>query len=158
MEELDDETLAELVRGYPVLYDKTHNEFHRKDVKENAWANVAEELGVGKSEAERAFDKLRDRFVRARRELAKEDQPGTLEWLHSHTPRRQSKTNMSVIDVDEESDHNKENGVETDFTREKDADIGDSTDALFHTPTPQKTPPAESNNNKSFKKCCENCY
>ena len=117
----------------------------------------------------KAFNKLRDRFVRARRELSKEDQSGTsakkikckkekvealqyLEWLYSQTPRRKSKTNMSVIDVDEESEHNKENGKETDFTREEDADIGGSTDALFHSPIPQKMPPAESNNNKSNKK------
>ena len=77
MEEIDDEILAETVGGYPVLYDKTHNEFHRKHVKENACAKVAEELGVEKSEAEKAFKKLRDRFVRARRELAKEDQSVT---------------------------------------------------------------------------------
>ena len=126
MEEIDDEILAETVRGYPVLYDKTLNEFHQKDVKEDAWAKVAEELGVEKCEAEKAFNKLRDRFIRARRELAKEDQLGSsakkikckkekvealqyLGWLDSHTPRRQSKTNMSVIDVDEESEHNKEN-------------------------------------------------
>ena len=29
----EDETLAELVRKYKVLYDKAHPEFHRKDTK-----------------------------------------------------------------------------------------------------------------------------
>ena len=37
-----DETLTELVRKYKVLYDKAHPECHRKDIKNNAWKEVAE--------------------------------------------------------------------------------------------------------------------
>ena len=33
------------VQEYTVLFDKELKEFHRKDVKKNAWKAVAEELG-----------------------------------------------------------------------------------------------------------------
>ena len=34
------------VQEYTVLFDKELKEFHRKDVKKNAWKAVAEELGL----------------------------------------------------------------------------------------------------------------
>ena len=46
MTTFEDETLAELVRKYKVLYDKAHPEFHRKDIKNNAWKEVVEALGT----------------------------------------------------------------------------------------------------------------
>ena len=46
MATFEDETLAELVRNYKVRYDKVHPEFHRKDIKNNAWKEVAEALGT----------------------------------------------------------------------------------------------------------------
>ena len=38
-------TMSISVQKYTVLFDKGHKEFHRKDVKKNAWKAVAEELG-----------------------------------------------------------------------------------------------------------------
>ena len=35
-----------LVQKYTVLFHKGHREFHLKDVKQNAWKAVAEELGL----------------------------------------------------------------------------------------------------------------
>ena len=46
MATFEDETLVELVRKCKVLYDKAHPEFHRKDIKNNAWKEVAEALGT----------------------------------------------------------------------------------------------------------------
>ena len=40
----DEETLAHVVQGFPVLYDKAHKEYHRKDVKANAWKAVAAKM------------------------------------------------------------------------------------------------------------------
>ena len=40
----EDENLPERVRSFPCLYDKTCKEHNEKDVIENAWLKVAEEL------------------------------------------------------------------------------------------------------------------
>ena len=43
---VNEEELSVVVQKYLVLYDKSNKEFHRKDVKKNAWKAVAEELGL----------------------------------------------------------------------------------------------------------------
>ena len=42
---INEEDLPFSVQKYTVLFDKGHKEFHRKDIKKNAWKAVAEELG-----------------------------------------------------------------------------------------------------------------
>ena len=42
---LNEEDLAENVKKFPVLYDISNDEFHRKDRK-NAWTKVAESIGI----------------------------------------------------------------------------------------------------------------
>lgn len=98
---INEEDLSVSVQKYTVLYDKGHKEFHRKDIKKNAWKAVAEELGfengknilsqsipyskyiyiiiiyiiyiiqVAGDEAEKAFTRLRDKYARAKK-LARE--------------------------------------------------------------------------------------
>ena len=41
-----EEELASIVQNYGVLYDKANKEFHRKEVKQNAWRAVAEQMGI----------------------------------------------------------------------------------------------------------------
>ena len=41
-----DEQISIIVEKYPVVYDKTHPEFHHKDVKKNAWNKIAKDLGM----------------------------------------------------------------------------------------------------------------
>lgn len=43
---INEEELAIIVEKYSVLYDKSHKEFHRKDVKRNAWDAVASDMGL----------------------------------------------------------------------------------------------------------------
>ena len=43
---LDLESLFVYIKEYPVLYDKKHKDFHRKDIKWNAWREVATKLNV----------------------------------------------------------------------------------------------------------------
>ena len=38
--------LAISVQKYPIIFDKSNKDFHRKYVKKNAWQAVAEELGL----------------------------------------------------------------------------------------------------------------
>ena len=41
---MDEEALAEAMRCYPVLYDKSMKEFKDQKMKENAWKKVAESV------------------------------------------------------------------------------------------------------------------
>ena len=42
---INEEDLSISVQKYTVLFDIGHKEFHRKDVKNNAWKAVVKELG-----------------------------------------------------------------------------------------------------------------
>ena len=60
-----EEALSNCVQQYKVLYDKNQKDFHRKDIKKNAWNAVAEELGLEDgAEAEKEFTKLREKYSR----------------------------------------------------------------------------------------------
>ena len=43
---MEEELAASIVQNYGVLYDKANKEFHLKDVKQNAWRAVAEQMGI----------------------------------------------------------------------------------------------------------------
>ena len=43
---LNEEELAENVKKFPVLYDKSNDEFHRKNIRKDAWAKVAEPVRI----------------------------------------------------------------------------------------------------------------
>ena len=43
---INEEELSIIVQKYSVLYDKSQREFHRKDVKKNAWDAVAKDMGL----------------------------------------------------------------------------------------------------------------
>ena len=44
------EELAEKVNQFPVLYDKSYSNFHRKDIKSNAWQKVTNDHEFGNGE------------------------------------------------------------------------------------------------------------
>ena len=43
---MEEEVLSNCLQQYKVLYGKSHKDFHRKDIKKNAWNAVAVELGL----------------------------------------------------------------------------------------------------------------
>ena len=43
---LNEEELAENVKKFPVLYDKSNDEFHRKNIRKDAWTKVAESVRI----------------------------------------------------------------------------------------------------------------
>ena len=49
-----DERLAELVRNYPLLYDKVCLDFRNKELKNKAWLNIAQSLGLKTGERNNA--------------------------------------------------------------------------------------------------------
>ena len=44
----DEEEFSIVFQKYPAVFDKSTKDCHRKDVKKNAWDDVAEELGLKK--------------------------------------------------------------------------------------------------------------
>ena len=104
---MEEEALSNCVQQNKVLYDKSHKDFQRKDIKKNAWNAVAEELELeGSAEAEKEFTKLREKYSRHKRDLKKKEVSGTssaavqkeglnyLSWLDKYTQARKSKTNI----------------------------------------------------------------
>ena len=43
---LNEKDLAENVKKFPVLYEKSNDEFHGKDIRKNARTKVAESIGI----------------------------------------------------------------------------------------------------------------
>ena len=43
---LNEKDLAEDVKKFPALYDKSNDEIHRKDIRKNAWTKVSESIGI----------------------------------------------------------------------------------------------------------------
>ena len=62
---LDEDKLAESVRNYPILYDKSHQAYRESDAVRNAWQDVAMALEFtsdGES-ARQYFDVLKKRYL-----------------------------------------------------------------------------------------------
>ena len=52
LSKVQEENLCELVRQYPVIFDKSHKGYKEKEVEENAWQEIASALdflSTGKS-------------------------------------------------------------------------------------------------------------
>ena len=109
---MEEEALSNCVQHYKVLFGKSRKDFHRKDIKKNAWNAVAGEVGLEDgAEAEKEFTKLREKYSRYKRDLKKKEVSVTssspvqkakkkreelnfLIWLDKYTQPRKSKTNI----------------------------------------------------------------
>ena len=54
-----DEKLAESVRKFPILYDKSYKDFKDSKKKERAWEDVAKEVGLPSGKSFSSFDQFR---------------------------------------------------------------------------------------------------
>ena len=43
---MEEEPLSNCVQQCKVLYEKSHKDLHRKDIKKNAWNTVVDEVGL----------------------------------------------------------------------------------------------------------------
>ena len=59
----DNERLSEVVRQFPCLYDKSKKEYKDKNVVENAWKNVAQNLDFIPDGKARFFSLYTDIFM-----------------------------------------------------------------------------------------------
>ncbi|XP_074634578.1 uncharacterized protein LOC141893102 isoform X3 [Acropora palmata] len=73
-----DEKIAEAVRRFPVLYDKSCKDFKDNNTKKNAWEDVAKIAGLSSGEEPKTyFTNLRTRYTRDRKKLKKVKVSGT---------------------------------------------------------------------------------
>ena len=71
---MEEEALSNCLEQYKILYEKSHKDFHRKDIKKNTWNAAAEEVGLEHSaEAEKEFTKLREKYSRYKQDLKKKE-------------------------------------------------------------------------------------
>ncbi|XP_050516481.1 uncharacterized protein LOC126891346 [Diabrotica virgifera virgifera] len=71
MENMDIELLIQFVRSKPYLYNKAHKIFKNVQIKENAWAKIAESLQSSPEICEKTWKSLKEKFVRERRKIKK---------------------------------------------------------------------------------------
>ena len=63
-----EEKLAETIRKFPVLYDKSQSLYEYKNIVNNAWKEVANECGVETpAQAKKQFDNLKKCLSKRRR-------------------------------------------------------------------------------------------
>ncbi|XP_046383401.1 uncharacterized protein LOC124171388 [Ischnura elegans] len=60
----NDELLIDLVKNYPVLYDRSRKEFRDTSLKDRVWASIGEVLKASGQDCSSRWGTLRDRFVR----------------------------------------------------------------------------------------------
>ena len=58
------ESLIDLVRQYPALWDKQNSKYKDSNYKDAKWREIAETLGVPKDDAIKKWKSLRDTYVR----------------------------------------------------------------------------------------------
>ena len=97
---IEEEALSNCVQQYKVLYDKSHKDFHRKDIMKNPWNAVAEEVGLeGGAEAEKEFIKWRKKQSRYKRDLKKKEVSGTSSAAVQKTKKKRERLNyLSWLD------------------------------------------------------------
>ena len=84
---MEEEALSNCLEQYKILYEKSHKDFHRKDIKKNTWNAAAEEVGLEYgAEAEKEFTKLREKYSRYKQDLKKKEELGI-----SSTPAQKAK-------------------------------------------------------------------
>ncbi|KAK3750224.1 hypothetical protein QZH41_015571, partial [Actinostola sp. cb2023] len=133
-----EEKLAEAVRGFPCLYDKSTPEFKDKMKKERAWSAAAEIAGLPNGEeAKVLFQNLRSRYSRDKKRIKSKQVSGTstdeveiakkeasemfvyLTWLDEYVQPRRSKSNFPQQAEDQEEDDQNIEGVDQDDSRSR---------------------------------------
>ncbi|XP_068732649.1 uncharacterized protein [Montipora capricornis] len=115
-----DETFAEVVRNYRVLYDKECKDFKDKNKKLQAWEKVANEMGMTKDDAQTYFRNMRNKYSREKKKLGKAKVSGAgqddvtevkkdlsgmypyLQWLEPYIVERKTKSNFGGFAADSE--------------------------------------------------------
>lgn len=165
-----DERVAEAVRKYPAIYDKTNKYHKNKEATQNAWERVVEEADVESVDvAKRLFENLRKRFQRRRRSFfCRSDGSGDskewvsdmafLMWLEPHIiPRNRymytslgtvlnkdelsgEESNDNIVASNEREECEEEVKEENAESQETETDYVQSSEDVIHIITPADPP------------------
>ena len=70
-EQIETETLVELVRDKPHLYDPSDSDYKNNFAKDNSWREIAEKLNAPVDQAKKKWKNIRDTYVKSRTKLSK---------------------------------------------------------------------------------------
>ena len=88
------ESLIDLVRQYPALWDKQNSKYKDSNYKDAKWREICEMLGVPKDDAIKKWKSLRDTYVRQKNIKSKSG-----DGLSDSKPRWKYYAIMSFLDV-----------------------------------------------------------
>nr|XP_054926292.1 uncharacterized protein LOC126530461 [Dermacentor andersoni] len=83
------ELLLDVIKQYPVLYDKSHPRYKKADYKKDIWKKISQDLGVTDGICQAKFKNLKDNFTKTKAKIrdkmksgaAAKDVP-TVKWKH----------------------------------------------------------------------------
>uniref|UniRef100_G3MKT2 MADF domain-containing protein n=1 Tax=Amblyomma maculatum TaxID=34609 RepID=G3MKT2_AMBMU len=83
------EMLIDIIKEYPILYDKSHLNFKDVAYKEQIWDKIGRQMGVSGSLCQKKFKNLKDTFMKIRNQIKTSMKSGagaadiaTVKWKH----------------------------------------------------------------------------
>ncbi|KAG5890208.1 hypothetical protein JTB14_028750 [Gonioctena quinquepunctata] len=67
---MDQRKFVNILKQYPVIWDRSHPNFRDKDIKDNAWVSIANALGWTDESCKETFKAIREKYVREREKAA----------------------------------------------------------------------------------------
>ena len=121
---LEEEKLTEIIRDFPILYDKSHQGYKERDAVENAWSEVAKSLEYVETGdmAKLCFESFKKRYLKKRNALKKVNRSGTssvavdkakkdlehyqfFSWIDDFLKPRNTKSNVQEGDRESVASH-----------------------------------------------------
>lgn len=104
---IDNDILIEKLKQYPVIYDKSSNDYRDTRKRNNAWKEIAQELKVEVQTAQKRYNTIRTRLSKYLRDLKPPSGSGIdsivikqefekLRWLITHINHRSTVSNYSA--------------------------------------------------------------
>ncbi|XP_075547604.1 uncharacterized protein LOC142582076 [Dermacentor variabilis] len=83
------ELLLDIIKQYPVLYDKSHPRYKEADYKKEIWKKISQDLGVTDGICQAKFKNLKDNFTKTKAKIRDKMKSGagakdvpTVKWKH----------------------------------------------------------------------------
>ncbi|XP_075538982.1 uncharacterized protein LOC142573258 [Dermacentor variabilis] len=83
------ELLLDIIKQYPVLYDKSHPRYKEADYKKEIWKKISQDLGVTDGIYQAKFKNLKDNFTKTKAKIRDKMKSGagakdvpTVKWKH----------------------------------------------------------------------------
>ncbi|XP_070389467.1 transcription factor Adf-1-like [Dermacentor albipictus] len=83
------ELLLDIIKQYPVLYDKSHPTYKEAEYKKEIWKKISQDLGVTDGICQAKFKNLKDNFTKTKTKIRDKMKSGagakdvpTVKWKH----------------------------------------------------------------------------